>query len=58
MTVYWVRLRKVPWIYTADELVYVAPTKALVNQIAAEIQARFKKIYGTPHITDHATRPK
>ena len=29
-------------------LVYVAPTKALVNQIAAEIQARFKKTY------DHA----
>ena len=26
-------------------LVYVAPTKALVNQIAAEIQARFKKNY-------------
>ncbi|KAL8811188.1 MAG: hypothetical protein Q9200_001999 [Gallowayella weberi] len=27
-------------------LVYVAPTKALVNQIGAEIQARFKKSYG------------
>lgn len=26
-------------------LVYVAPTKALVNQIAAEIQARFSKTY-------------
>lgn len=26
-------------------LVYVAPTKALVNQIAAEIQARFSKFY-------------
>ena len=26
-------------------LVYIAPTKALVNQIAAEIQARFKKSY-------------
>ena len=26
-------------------LIYVAPTKALVNQIAAEIQARFKKSY-------------
>ncbi|KAI9690668.1 MAG: hypothetical protein M1820_009928 [Bogoriella megaspora] len=33
-------------VLSADEdgvLVYVAPTKALVNQIAAEIQARFKK---------------
>ncbi|KAI9150582.1 helicase [Paramyrothecium foliicola] len=28
-----------------DILVYVAPTKALVNQIAAEIQARFSKSY-------------
>lgn len=28
-------------------LVYVAPTKALVNQIAAEIQARFSKSYAT-----------
>ena len=29
-----------------DVLVYVAPTKALVNQIAAEIQGRFSKRYG------------
>lgn len=29
-------------------LVYVAPTKALVNQIAAEIQARYKKSYKYP----------
>jgi ATP-dependent RNA helicase DDX60 len=28
-----------------DVLVYIAPTKALVNQIAAEIQARFSKTF-------------
>lgn len=34
--------------YDADNLVYVAPTKALVNQIAAEIQARFAKKFKHP----------
>ena len=32
-------------MYDTNNPVYVAPTKALVNQIAAEIQARFKKSY-------------
>ncbi|KAF2144344.1 uncharacterized protein K452DRAFT_223784 [Aplosporella prunicola CBS 121167] len=34
-------------LQSSDEgvLVYIAPTKALVNQIAAEIQARFSKSY-------------
>lgn len=36
-------------LQSSDEgvLVYVAPTKALVNQIAAEIQARFSKSYSS-----------
>lgn len=32
-------------------LVYVAPTKALVNQIATEIHARFRKAYPTAEKT-------
>ncbi len=39
-------MKKVLQANDDDVLVYVAPTKALVNQIAAEIQARFSKSYG------------
>ena len=38
-------MKKVLQASNDDVLVYVAPTKALVNQIAAEIQARFSKSY-------------
>lgn len=37
-------------------VVYVAPTKALVNQIAAEIQTKFRKEYSLKssiHTRDH-----
>lgn len=36
-----------------DILVYVAPTKALVGQIAAEVYARFRKELGTSESTPH-----
>ena len=45
MTMYWVCLKRDSCLCIANESVYVAPTKALANQIAAEIQARFKKVY-------------
>ena len=38
-------MKKVLQANDTDVLVYVAPTKALVNQIAAEVQARFRKAY-------------
>jgi superfamily II RNA helicase len=38
-------MKKVLQANDDDILVYVAPTKALVNQIAAEVQARFSKNY-------------
>ncbi|KAF0322393.1 DEAD/DEAH box helicase [Colletotrichum asianum] len=40
-------MKKVLQANDDDVLVYVAPTKALVNQIAAEIQGRFSKTYHT-----------
>jgi superfamily II RNA helicase len=40
-------MKKVLQANDDDILVYVAPTKALVNQIAAEVQARFSKHYGS-----------
>ncbi|KAK4465798.1 hypothetical protein QBC42DRAFT_167955 [Cladorrhinum samala] len=38
-------MKKVLQANDDDVLVYIAPTKALVNQIAAEVQARFSKSY-------------
>ncbi|KAI0828791.1 P-loop containing nucleoside triphosphate hydrolase protein [Hypoxylon sp. FL0890] len=38
-------MKKVLQANDDDVIVYVAPTKALVNQIAAEVQARFSKSY-------------
>ncbi|KAK4226565.1 hypothetical protein QBC38DRAFT_480095 [Podospora fimiseda] len=38
-------MKKVLQANDDDVLVYIAPTKALVNQIAAEVQARFSKTY-------------
>ncbi|OTA76381.1 hypothetical protein M434DRAFT_402525 [Hypoxylon sp. CO27-5] len=38
-------MKKVLQANDNDVIVYVAPTKALVNQIAAEVQARFSKSY-------------
>jgi len=40
-------MRKVLKANSQDVLIYLAPTKALVNQIAAEVQARFTKKF--PH---------
>ncbi|KAF4635733.1 hypothetical protein G7Y89_g2365 [Cudoniella acicularis] len=41
-------MKKVLQASDDDVVVYVAPTKALVNQIAAEIQARFSKAFKRP----------
>lgn len=41
-------MKKVMQSSDDDVLVYVAPTKALVNQIAAEVQGRFKKNFKHP----------
>lgn len=41
-------MKKVLQANDEDVIVYIAPTKALVNQIAAEIQARFSKSFERP----------
>ena len=38
-----------------DILVYVAPTKALVSQIAAEVYARFRKELGSSKLYVYAS---
>jgi superfamily II RNA helicase len=38
-------MKKVLETNDTDIAIYVAPTKALVNQVAAEVYARFKKTY-------------
>ena len=38
-----------------DILVYVAPTKALVSQIAAEVYARFRKELGSSECLSYST---
>ena len=38
-----------------DILVYVAPTKALVSQIAAEVYARFRKELGSSKLYMYAS---